>query len=73
MAILDSGGKPGLVQVGELVRVGDVWKLTQIPQPIEGNNVTMAGGILMQPTLAASVATASDTPPASAEVQRSPE
>jgi peroxiredoxin len=69
MAILDSGGKPGLVQIGELVRVGDVWKLTQIPQPIEGN-ATMAGGILMQPTLAATVAAASDSSPGSAEVQK---
>jgi peroxiredoxin len=69
MAILDSGGKPGLVQIGELVRVGDVWKLTQIPQPIEGN-ATMAGGILMQPTLAATVAAASESAPGSAEVQK---
>ena len=46
-----------------------MWKLTQIPQPIEGNT-TMAGGILMQPTLAASVAAASDAAPASAEVQK---
>ena len=36
MAIVESQGKTGLVQVGELVRIGDVWKLTQIPQPIEG-------------------------------------
>ena len=70
MAIVDSSGKPGLVQIGELVRVGDVWKLTQIPQPIEGNNATMAGGILMQPTLAATVAAASDAAPGSAEVQK---
>jgi len=69
MAIVDSAGKPGLVQIGELVRVGDVWKLTQIPQPIEGN-ATMAGGILMQPTLAATVAAASETAPASTEVQK---
>jgi peroxiredoxin len=69
MAIVDSSGKAGLVQIGELVRVGDVWKLTQIPQPIEGN-ATMAGGILMQPTLAATVAATSDTAPASAEVQK---
>jgi peroxiredoxin len=69
MAIVDSGGKPGLVQIGELVRVGDVWKLTQIPQPIEGN-ATMAGGILMQPTLAATVAAASESAPGSAEVQK---
>ncbi len=69
MAIVDSAGKPGLVQIGELVRVGDVWKLTQIPQPIEGN-ATMAGGILMQPTLAATVAAASESAPGSAEVQK---
>ncbi len=69
MAIVDSAGKPGLVQIGELVRVGDVWKLTQIPQPIEGN-ATMAGGILMQPTLAATVAAASENAPGSAEVQK---
>jgi peroxiredoxin len=69
MAIVDASGKPGLVQIGELVRVGDVWKLTQIPQPIEGN-ATMAGGILMQPTLAASTAAVSDAAPTSAEVQK---
>jgi peroxiredoxin len=70
MAILDAGGKPGLAQIGELVRVGDVWKLTQIPQPIEGNNATMAGGILMQPTLAATVAATTESTPGSAEVQK---
>lgn len=70
MAILDAGGKPGLVQIGELVRVGDVWKLTQIPQPIEGNNATMAGGLLMQPTLAATVAATTESTPGSAEVQK---
>jgi peroxiredoxin len=70
MAILDAGGKPGLVQIGELVRVGDVWKLTQIPQPIEGANSTMAGGLLMQPTLAATVAATAETTPGSPEVQK---
>lgn len=70
MAILDVAGKPGLVQIGELVRVGDVWKLTQIPQPIEGSNATMAGGILMQPTLAATVAATTESTPGSAEVQK---
>jgi peroxiredoxin len=69
MAIVDASGKPGIVQLGELVRVGEVWKLTQIPQPIEGN-ATMAGGILMQPTLAASTAAATEAAPTSAEVQK---
>lgn len=38
-----------LVQIGELVRVGEVWKLTQIPLPIEGNQVQLTAGVLMQP------------------------
>jgi thiol-disulfide isomerase/thioredoxin len=70
MAIVESNGKTGLVQIGELVRIGDVWKLTQIPQAIEGqNSQVMAGGVLMQPTLAAAVPNAPNTPAPSAEVQ----
>ncbi len=50
MGIVDAAGQAGLVQVGEMVRVGDVWKLTQIPNPIEGATVQItAGGLLMQP------------------------
>jgi len=48
MGLVDNGGKTGLVQIGELVRVGDVWKLTQVPRPIDGDSVTSTG-ILMQP------------------------
>jgi thiol-disulfide isomerase/thioredoxin len=72
MAIIESSGKTGLVQVGELVRIGDVWKLTQIPQAIEGQNAqVMAGGVLMQPTLAAgTVGTTPETPAPSPEVQK---
>jgi thiol-disulfide isomerase/thioredoxin len=73
MAIVESNGKTGLVQVGELVRIGEVWKLTQIPQPIEGQNAqVMAGGVLMQPTLAAAAAvgTTPDTPAPSPETQK---
>jgi thiol-disulfide isomerase/thioredoxin len=71
MAIVESQGKTGLVQVGELVRIGDVWKLTQIPQPIEGTNTQVtAGGVLMQPTLAAAVGSAPDTPAPTPEVQK---
>ena len=55
MAIVETAGQPGLVQIGEMVRVGDVWKLTQVPQPLEGNSVQVTeGGILMQPTVASS-------------------
>jgi peroxiredoxin len=53
MAFVETGGEPALVQVGEMIRVGDVWKLTQIPQPLEGESLQVTeGGILMQPALA---------------------
>jgi peroxiredoxin len=77
MAIVDAGGgQPGLIQIGELVRVGDVWKMTSIPAPLEGNQVTVApGGMLMEPAmLAAAVAAAGpDAPgtgPVSPELQK---
>lgn len=54
MAITETRGKSGLIQIGELVRVGETWKLVQIPQPLEGESIQItAGGILMQPELAA--------------------
>jgi thiol-disulfide isomerase/thioredoxin len=50
MAIVDNGGENGFVQVGEMVRVGQAWKLTQVPQPMEGEKFELAeGGILLQP------------------------
>lgn len=52
MAIVDTKGQSSLVQIGELVRVGEVWKLTQVPVPIDGNTVRIAaGGVLMQPLI----------------------
>ncbi len=54
MAIIETNNKTGFVQIGEMVQVGDVWKLTSIPQPLEGESMEVAaGGILMQPSLAA--------------------
>ena len=53
MAIIETEAAPPknslLVQIGEIVKVGDVWKLTQIPLPIEGNQVQLSAGVLMQP------------------------
>lgn len=51
MAIVEAGGKPGLVQIGELVQVGKTWKLTEIPHPVGDNVQVAAGGLLMQPDL----------------------
>ena len=50
MGIVDNNQQAGLVQLGEMVRVGDAWKLTQIPQPLEGENPQIAAtGVLIQP------------------------
>ena len=49
MAIVEADGKPGLVQIGELVQVGKTWKLTSIPQPVGKDVQIAAGGLLMQP------------------------
>lgn len=52
MAIVETGGQSGLVSLGEMVRVGDVWKLTQVPQPLEGESLQIAaGGALMVPSV----------------------
>lgn len=58
MVVIETGGsasgqgQPALVQIGEMVRVGEVWKLTKVPTPIEANSTSItAGGILMQPVL----------------------
>lgn len=52
MAIVDNGGTNGFVQIGEMVRVGDVWKVTQVPHPLEGERFELSGGILLQPSVA---------------------
>jgi len=49
MAIIETGGKHGFVQLGEMVKVGEVWKLTQVPRPMVGNTIEVAAGILMRP------------------------
>jgi len=52
MAIVQIGEETGLIQIGEMLRVGDVWKLTQIPKPLEGDTIQITpGGILMQPAI----------------------
>ena len=57
MAIVDVGGQPGLIQIGELVRVGDVWKMTSLPTPLEGDSVTVSqAGLLMEPAVVAGAA-----------------
>ncbi|HEY0983172.1 MULTISPECIES: thioredoxin-like domain-containing protein [unclassified Schlesneria] len=57
MAIVETQSKFNAVQIGEMIRVGDVWKLTQVPTPIEGEVMTTSGGILMEPIVASSTIT----------------
>ena len=69
MAIIETEGTPPrnslLVQIGEIVKVGDVWKLTQIPQPIEGNQVQLTAGVLMQPPQSGAAEVPATTTPGS--------
>ena len=55
MAIVETDGKTEFVQIGEMVRVGDAWKLTGIPVPVNADGpITITdGGILFQQSLAA--------------------
>jgi hypothetical protein len=52
MAIIETAGTHQLVSIGEMVQVGNVWKLTQLPRPLDADNAEVQiGGILMQPQL----------------------
>lgn len=54
MAMVETAGQSGFVTIGEMVQVGNAWKLTQIPLPFEGESTTIAeGGLLLQTTIAA--------------------
>lgn len=50
MAIVENSGQHQFVSVGEMVQVGDVWKLTSLPMPLDSEDAQVQiGGILMQP------------------------
>src|SRR5579863_6494108 len=53
MAIIDYGNpmNPGLVHVGELIRMGDVWKMTSLPIPMEGTGFQLEPGLVMNEPL----------------------
>lgn len=54
MGIVENGGTHELVSIGEMIKVGEVWKLSQIPTPLDANNAQVQiGGILMEPELLA--------------------
>ncbi len=51
MATVETGKSTALVQIGEMVRIGNGWKLAGIPQLMDQNSVQV-GGILMHPAVA---------------------
>ena len=63
MAIVETQSKFNAVQIGEMIRVGEVWKLTETPNPIEGEVTTTNGGIMMEPLMAASTLAAGPAGP----------
>lgn len=49
-ALIENKGSVDLLQIGELVRVGDAWKLTQLPRAVGRDSGPIEfGGILLQP------------------------
>ena len=71
-AIIESGKDPSkrfdAVQIGEMLCVGEVWKLTQVPVPIEGDSVSSTP-LLMEPLQVAASNSASP-PPRSPKVEK---
>jgi len=53
MGIVRNGEAHELVAIGEMIRIGNTWKLTQVPAPLSDNTQVQIGGILMQPELLA--------------------
>ena len=53
VAMISSAGQNGQVQVGTLVKVGDVWRVVDAPQPLsEGQTELTAGGFFFRPSAA---------------------
>ncbi len=53
MATVQNGEKYDLISIGEMIQVGDVWKLAQIPVPVDptGKSIVAVGGVMMQPAI----------------------
>lgn len=51
IAFVLTGEVHGMVQIGEMIKVGDVWKLTQIPKPLNPKEpIPALAGLLMRPS-----------------------
>ncbi len=71
MAIVENGKETGSVHLGEIVRVGNTWKLTVLPRPVEGQESFVAeGGGLFQSTVTSSSSGGSGSETLKPEVQQ---
>ena len=62
MTLVEFESQTGLIQLGTLIRVGEVWKLTRMPQPLEGNSVQIAEDALFSPVIASADTAANSAP-----------
>ncbi|MEX0728218.1 MAG: redoxin domain-containing protein [Planctomycetaceae bacterium] len=70
LAIVDTAGKQAFVRFGDLIRIGEVWKLSQVPLPVEGDSIEVAESSLLMQRAVASNATSPSTAGLSAEMQK---
>ncbi len=74
MATVQNGEKYDLMSIGEMIQIGEVWKLAQVPTPVDttGKAVVSVGGVMMQPTLGENVGKSDGGGPGemSAEMQK---
>jgi tetratricopeptide (TPR) repeat protein len=72
MAYIQNGEKLELISVGEMVQIGDVWKLVSVPMPLDtsGKTTMQVGGILMQPPISAQGTNSDQAPQMSEEMQK---
>lgn len=56
MAYVRNGEQHELISIGEMVQLGNSWKLVSVPRPLESGSVELqVGGILMQPRLSSGI------------------
>lgn len=72
MAYIQNGEKLELISVGEMVQIGDVWKLVSVPVPLDtsGKMTMQVGGILMQSPIMRGGGSPDPTPQMSEEMQK---
>lgn len=63
MSIVSTGDKTGFVQIGEILKVGEAWKLTQMPRPFDENTKELVAGAILRPGVASPESISTDISP----------